>query len=213
MLGRYFGRALTIAAPPTGASVGGLLKIANEIKLDHDNVRDLYERFKVARTHDERGVIANTLIREMAVHSDAEEISVYNDYEKLGLGDEATHNREEHAEVKRLVYAADAAPIDHRDYTNIMGQAVTAFLTHAEEEENDQLIKLTQRLSHEDNNVLARAFLQARQAVPTRPHPLAPQTGGLAQKAAGVQGRLHDKIIETLGRRKFTDLKYEHPKV
>ena len=65
---------------------------------------------------------------------------------------------------------------------------------------------------------------------PTRAHPAAPQTGGLAQKAAGVQGSIHDKvclqvihinpglitapspqIIETLEGRNFVELKYDHP--
>jgi len=189
----------------------GRLNVANEIKLDHDNVRDLYERFKVATTSDEKGVIANTLIREMAIHSDAEEISVYNDFGKYGLEDDAAHNREEHAEVKRLVYAADDASVEQKDYNDVMGRAVTAFLTHAAEEEEDQLPKLTQRLSEEENHKLAEAFLKARKSVPTRPHPMAPQTGGIAQKAAGMQGMFHDKVIETLGRRKFVDLKYQHP--
>ena len=63
------------------------------------------------------------------------------------------------------------------------------------------------------SQVLARAFLAARKAVPTRPHPWAPQTGGALQKAAGMQGKFHDKIIETLGNRKFTNLKVEHPEV
>jgi hypothetical protein len=47
---------------------------------------------------------------------------------------------------------------------------------------------------------------------PPRPHPWAPQTGGLAQKAAAMQGNVHDKVVETLGQRQFVDLKYEHPK-
>ena len=42
---------------------------------------------------------------------------------------------------------------------------------------------------------------------------MAPQTGGLAQKAAGAQGMFHDKIIETLGNRKFVDLKFSHPEL
>ena len=41
---------------------------------------------------------------------------------------------------------------------------------------------------------IARAFLKARTIVPTRPHPWAPQTGGVAQKAAGLQGAFHDKV-------------------
>ena len=49
--------------------------------------------------------------------------------------------------------------------------------------------------------------------VPSRPHPWAPQSGGLAQKAAGLQGKVHDKIIETVMGRDFIapeELKYKH---
>ncbi|KAJ8083349.1 hypothetical protein PM082_009221 [Marasmius tenuissimus] len=211
----------------------GQLDIAREIKLDHDNVRDLFERFKLATSKDEKGIIANTLIREMAVHSDSEEISVYNDLGKYGLEDTASHNREEHAEVKKLVYAADDASIDQADYDQIMGRAVTAFLEHAKEEEEQQLPKLVSKLKPGESDVcavssfltrmvkanlvlfkaLAREFLKARVKVPSRPHPSAPVSGGVAQKAAGMQGKFHDKIIETLGRRKFTDVKYAHPEV
>jgi hypothetical protein len=59
----------------------------------------------------------------------------------------------------------------------------------------------------------ARAFLAARKKVPQRPHPSAPQSGGLAQKAAGMQANLHDKIVAKLTGRDFVDLKYEHPTV
>ena len=48
------------------------LDVTQEIKLDHDNVRDLFERFKSATDKDQRAMIANTLIREMAIHGDAE---------------------------------------------------------------------------------------------------------------------------------------------
>ncbi len=77
---------------------------------------------------------------------------------------------------------------------------------------------------------IARAFLKARTTVPTRPHPWAPQTGGIAQKVAGMQGAFLDKVrdalatalvvmltvlrqvVETVEGRRFVDLKYEHPK-
>jgi hypothetical protein len=49
-----------------------LLDVAHEIKLDHDNVRDLYARFTAATAVDEKAAIANTMIREMAIHADAE---------------------------------------------------------------------------------------------------------------------------------------------
>ncbi|KAI0780639.1 hypothetical protein BD413DRAFT_463165 [Trametes elegans] len=187
------------------------LDVTHEIKLDHDNVRDLFERYKAATDLKEKATIANTLIREMAVHGDAEEVSVYNDYAALGLGDTAAHNKEEHAEIKRLVYDADATRVSKAEYDDVLQRAVAAFVTHAQEEEDEQLPLIRQKLSPEENDKLARAFLKARTMVPTRPHPWAPQTGGIAQKAAGLQGALHDKVVETVEGREFVDLKYQHP--
>ncbi|KAH9842425.1 uncharacterized protein C8Q71DRAFT_202758 [Rhodofomes roseus] len=190
---------------------GQLLDVTQEIKLDHDNVRELFDRYKATSDAKKKRAIANTLIREMAIHSDAEEVSVYNDYATVGLSDVATHNKEDHAEVKKLVYAADSHGFDKPDYDDVLAKAVTAFDAHAREEETDQHPTLRQKLSAEDNNRIARAFLKARTMVPSRPHPWAPQTGGIAQKAAGAQGKLHDKVVETLTDRDFVDVKYTHP--
>ncbi len=41
---------------------------------------------------------------------------------------------------------------------------------------------------------IARTFLKARLVVPLRPHPLAPQTGGVLQKAMGMHGKIQDKV-------------------
>ncbi|KDQ57006.1 hypothetical protein JAAARDRAFT_69977 [Jaapia argillacea MUCL 33604] len=195
------------------ATTSNKLDVAHEIKLDHDNVRDLWSRFQASSDKNERAVLANTLVREMAVHGDAEEVSIYNDYSNLGLGGEVEHNKEEHAEIKKLVDRADSASINHSEYDAVVGKAVNAFLTHAGEEENDQLNKIRTKLSPEDNHKLAVQFLKARKMVPTRPHPAAPQTGGAAQKAAGAFGSLHDKVVEKVGGRDFAPLKYQHPHV
>lgn len=138
--------------------------------------------------------------------------------------------------MKKRVYDADATVVTHPDYDAIMAKAVNAFLSHAEEEENDQLPVLRSKVSAEVNDVrallhpslclvlscayspglhiqkLARDFLEARTKAPKRPHPWAPQTGGIAQKAAAAQGRVHDSVIEVLGGREYVELKYEHPK-
>jgi len=189
----------------------GKLDVCHEIKLDHDNVRDLFSRFQSASAQDERASIANTLIREMAIHSDAEEISVYNEYSKIGLGHEGEHNKEEHAQVKKLVYDADMSHTSSQGYDEILGKAFNAFITHAQEEEEEQFPKIKAALSPEDNDKMARSFLKARTMVPSRPHPVAPQTGGVAQKAVGGLGSVHDKIVEKIGGREFVDLKHTHP--
>ena len=78
---------------------------------------------------------------------------MYNDYAAVGLGDVATHNKEDHAEVKKLVYAADSHGFGKPDYDDVLARAVTAFDTHAREEETDQLPVLRQKLSPQDNDV------------------------------------------------------------
>ncbi|KAI0633374.1 hypothetical protein C8Q77DRAFT_1114600 [Trametes polyzona] len=190
-----------------------LLEVTKEIKLDHDNVRDLFDRFKAATDLKEKAALANTLVREMAIHGDAEEVSVYNDYSVLGLGDTAAHNKEEHAEIKRLVQAADKTSVDKPEFGAVIERAVTTFLTHAKEEEDDQHPLMREKLSPQDSDKLARAFLKARKMVPTRPHPAAPQTGGVAQKAAGLQGHIHDKVVETVTGRDFAPLRFSHPEI
>jgi hypothetical protein len=69
---------------------GGQLEVTKEIQIDHDNVRDLFDRcihllagirkraysdkfrYKIATALHEKKIIANTLIREMSIHGDAE---------------------------------------------------------------------------------------------------------------------------------------------
>lgn len=60
--------APTLATTRSLATASRLLDVT---KLDHDNVRDLWARYQKATHQLERRAIANTLIREMAVHSDA----------------------------------------------------------------------------------------------------------------------------------------------
>lgn len=131
------------------------LDVVHEIKVDHNNVRDLFERYKAASDLAEKTAIANTLIREMAIHGDAEEVSVYNEYSALNLGSTAVHNKEEHAEIKRLVYDADAARMNSPEYDGVLEKAVTAFLTHAKEEEDEQLPLIRSKLTPEENDVSA----------------------------------------------------------
>ncbi|KAI0723945.1 hypothetical protein C8T65DRAFT_714859 [Cerioporus squamosus] len=203
--------AFTRLALRTVSTAARNLDVTEEIKVDHVNVRNLFDRYERTSDRKLKGMIANTLVREMA-------ISVYNDYAAIGLGDAAAHNREAHREIearstqtKKLVYDADATRLTKAEYDSVLERAVTAFLTHAKEEEDEQHPLIRQKLSPEENDKIARAFLKARTMVPTRPHPWAPQTGGIAQKAAGMQGAFHDKIVETVEGREFVDLKYQHP--
>ncbi|KAL0573646.1 hypothetical protein V5O48_008318 [Marasmius crinis-equi] len=182
-----------------------VLDVAREIILDHDNVRDLFERFKVAANVEEKVIIANTLIREIAIHSDAEEMSLYDYMGNYGLGQSAAHNREEHAEVKQLVYVALDAQVDRPDFEEIITRAVTTFLQHSQEEETQQLPQLVAALTPDQNDALAREFLGARIKVPSRLHPVEPEPE--------LQESFHSKITDAMWNRQFTNVKFAHPEL
>lgn len=193
------------------ATTTSWLDVTQEIKKDHDNVRDLFDRYKAATDLHEKKLIANTLIREMSIHGDAEEVSVYNDYHGAGLEDTVRHNKEEHADVKKKIFKAEHAFASSDSYDGVLADAVEAFLAHAVEEETAQFPQLLEMWTPEQNDQIARAFLKAREAVPRRPHPLTPQTGGMLQKAMGMHGKVQDKIVEGVQGREYVDLKFKHP--
>ena len=60
---------------------------------------------------------------------------------------------EEHAEVKRQVYAADSHDFDAPDYGDVMAKAVTTFIDHALEEEEQQFSMLKAKLPPEESDV------------------------------------------------------------
>lgn len=65
-------------------------------------------------------------------------MSVYNDYDSIGLHGTAVRNRAEHAEVRKLVWKADTTSMSNPEYDSILEQAFVTFDTHAREEEDDQ---------------------------------------------------------------------------
>jgi len=126
--------------------------------------------------------------------------------------------------------------VDSPEFAPKFEKAISMFIQHSDREEDEILRDLAAKLSPEDNDRLAKDFLavrpslsssrsrldepcltprfspveQKRKVVPTRPHPAAPQSGGVLQKTLGMATKPHDKILEMLTGRSFADLKYEH---
>ena len=60
---------------------------------------------------------------------------------------------EEHEEIKRLVLDAGKTSVDKPEYATVIERAVTTFLTHAKEEEDEQHPIMRARLSPENSDV------------------------------------------------------------
>ncbi|QRV78057.1 hemerythrin-like protein [Ceratobasidium sp. AG-Ba] len=202
--------------PRTFASTTSMasLDYYNEILVDHNNVRDLHQRFTQAyKNKDEKLMndIANTIVHEAALHSDGEELSIYKVLDKHGLHDAAEKDREEHQQVKQAMSHVDSSSISSLGidgYAAAVEKACKLFLQHAEDEENVQYKQLSAKLTSEDKASLAKDFLKARAMAPSRPHPSAPQDGGVGQKLMGTMAKPVDAAVSAA--RNFVDLKYQH---
>ncbi|GAA5972836.1 hypothetical protein JCM11641_003964 [Rhodosporidiobolus odoratus] len=210
--------------------------LRSEVTLDHNNVKDLYTRYKSASSNEEKSTLVKLVrstssasldaifltfafcpfpalakvIRELATHSEAEEVSVYNVLEQKGLIKEGKELRDEHEQLEKVLYSVDWTKVDSSEFAPKFEHAIQLFIQHSDREEEEVLKQLEGKLSPEENDKLARDFLAKRHVVPTRPHPVAPQSGGLVQKVLGMATKPHDKILETLQGRSFADLKYQH---
>ncbi|CAE6433849.1 unnamed protein product [Rhizoctonia solani] len=186
----------------------------NEILVDHNNVRDLHKRFIAAyKNKDEQQMndIANTIVHEAARHSDGEELSIYKVLDAHGLHDAAEKDREEHQQVKQAMSHIDSNSVSSLgidEFANAVEKACQMFIQHAEDEENNQYKQLSAKLSTEEKAQLAKDFLKAREMAPSRPHPSAPQDGGVGQKVMGTLAKPADAAITAS--RNLVDLKYQH---
>ncbi|BGP35446.1 hypothetical protein JCM10296v2_007284 [Rhodotorula toruloides] len=191
----------------------GHLDTYSEVIVDHNNVKQLFHMYKKATSKEEKGTLVNTIIREIAVHSEAEEVSVYNDLESRGLAGESKELRDEHEQLEKVLYSVDWTKVDSSEFEPKFEHAIQLFIKHSDREEEDILKRLKEKLTPEENDKLAQDFLTKRKAVPERPHPIAPQSGGIIQKVAGALTKPHDKILETLRGQHFLSddqLAYKH---
>jgi len=186
----------------------------NEIMVDHNNMRDLHKRFVAAyKSKDEKLMndIANTIVHEAALHSDGEELSIYKVLDKHDLHDAAEQDRAEHQQVKQAMAHIDSSSISSLgidEYANAVEKACQLLFQHAEEEENTHYKQLSAKLSQSEKADLARDFLKAREMAPSRPHPSAPQGGGIGQKLMGTMAKPVDAAVSA--GRTFVDLKHQH---
>ncbi|KAF8601296.1 hypothetical protein BDV93DRAFT_608220 [Ceratobasidium sp. AG-I] len=190
------------------------LNYYDEVMVDHNNIRDLHQRFLNAhKSKDETLMtnIANTIVREAAVHSDGEELSIYKVLDQHGLNDAAENDRAAHQTLKQAFSHVDSSSIKSLgvdEYAKAVDTACNLLFQHAAEEENVHYKQLSAKLTDAEKSNLAVDFLKARMMAPSRPHPSAPQSGGVAQKLMGGMAKPHDAIVSSM--RTFVELKHQH---
>ncbi|TCD68274.1 hypothetical protein EIP91_011240 [Steccherinum ochraceum] len=196
------------------------MDITRELKIDHDNIRDLLKRYKACDDPGQRKAIANTLIREMVIHGDAQEETLKKHFASTEIeGTFATSEgkspaAQNHAQVRETLQKSELEKPTEGQFDEVFKRLATIFVEHADEREKNLFPKIRELLSPEDNNKLAREFLRARIAVAPRALPrVYDSTNCMPEPPTNLQGKtkVHlDKEIKTIGTRKFVDMKYSH---
>lgn len=170
------------------------------IRRDHRTVEQLFKRFKRAERSDDRPGqrrVVHDLVRELSVHAVLEEQFVYPTLREAGVEGAALAALEEHHLVKVTLAELEAMePRDERFAPKVRLLAVNV-RAHVAEEERDLLPRIEDALDAEQLRELGRTMERARGAVPTRPHPAAPDSppgNFVAGALAAVVDRSRDAI-------------------
>ncbi|RHZ76120.1 hypothetical protein Glove_203g52 [Diversispora epigaea] len=179
-------------------------------KEDHSIIRNLGEKFDKERNNHEKQKIANTFIREIAVHSHTEEMIIYPEFKILNNGENiADHSREEHREIKKDLSKLDGMKVSDIGYNELFKKIMKTFDKHAREEENEIFPKLANAIHESRRKELGRKFIITRPTVSTRPHPSAPDKPPM-EIAAGLATAPIDKLRDAT--RDFVEINRSYTK-
>ncbi|KAI9142058.1 HHE domain-containing protein [Paraphysoderma sedebokerense] len=176
---------------------------------DHNSFRDLFSRY---RSHtgslEERQMIVNEIIREVAIHSVAEEVILYPAFESANLDGNvvADHLRKEHQIVKEDLYKLDSMKVGDPGYDEHLQKIMNELEHHMKEEEEQDLRELRARVGEDELIRLGQKFDGTKKIVPTRPHPSAPDRPPL-ETLAGILTAPIDKMRDMA--RSFADRRVE----
>jgi len=188
------------------------------IKRDHDSFRDLNSRYHQSHSTEEKRSLLHTFIREVSLHSAAEELVVYPTLEHLSSGNRGERRapgsldverlRNQHHAVKESLYELDKVlpKVDlgdlgqKRRVEEVLARAVGVLEEHMKLEESSDVPQLVQSLDKIDLQELGEIFATAKITAPTRPHPSAPDHGGITEIVASLPAAVMDRLKD-LGRK------------
>jgi hemerythrin superfamily protein len=146
---------------------------------DHDRIKGLYRRYKdPTDTPRQRQLLALQLLREMTVHILAEETVVYPVVADEIEEHMRDHAMDEHESLKLFTSDLQGMKLEDEGYEDKMHQLMETFLEHIHEEEHRMLPALREVLDDAQLREMGKRFLEAKQHLPTRPHPADPKHPG-----------------------------------
>ena len=179
--------------PGTDASRQGHVDLEDRIATDHRRIEELLDA--VERDVGDREV-CRSLVREVSVHSAAEEQVVYPELRRMdggdGLADSAMLDHQEIGAALAVLDRDGITPEDAREAVERLGPLLRR---HIAEEERHLLVLLRRSRGGDPLEDLAERFQLAKLAAPTRPHPHGPhRQTAVAAAATSVVDEVRDAV-------------------
>jgi hypothetical protein len=149
------------------------------IRRDHQQVDQLLRAFeRVEREGDGRRKVqlVRDVIRELSVHSAAEEEFLYPALRRAGMEGYVLSALEEHHVMKLTLSELDGMSPRHPRFGAKFHVLAENFRMHVAEEERDLLPRIRRALDARQLRELGLSLARAKEVAPTRPHPAAPDT-------------------------------------
>lgn len=154
--------------PPNDEDVTSIMAI---IPNDHDRIKGLYRRYKdPTDTPHLRQQLAWQLLRELTVHTHAEEAVLYPVVAERIEAHMRDHALDEHESLALFTSDLESMKLGDEGFEDKMHQLMETFLEHIHEEEHSMLPALREALQEAELRELGGKFEAAKQHVPTRPH-------------------------------------------
>lgn len=145
--------------------------IAFLVPNDHDRIKGLYRRYKdPTDSPRQRQMLAWQLLREMTVHILAEEAVLYPVVAEQVEEHMRDHALDEHESLKLFTSDLEGMTLGE-GYDEKLHQLMETFLEHIHEEEHRMMPALREVLDDAELREMGKRFLEAKQHLPTRPHP------------------------------------------
>eukprot|EP00456_Euglypha_rotunda_P027230 TRINITY_DN21785_c0_g1_i5.p1 TRINITY_DN21785_c0_g1~~TRINITY_DN21785_c0_g1_i5.p1 ORF type:complete len:212 (-),score=11.48 TRINITY_DN21785_c0_g1_i5:132-767(-) len=156
---------------------------------DHENVKTLYKKWEGASSNLEKRKVVNEMIREVVIHSSAEERFIYPLITKAKVGGNDGNlyfqrHATDHQTVKEILYFLDNnnpnSEQEWKLYNETVKKCMTALVEHMKIEEQETFPQLRKYVS--DNDKLYDDITWAKENSPIHPHPSEPSPGSFAAR-------------------------------
>lgn len=137
------------------------MNVVDLILQDHRELERLFDELR--SQPEKRRSLVPVMATLLFAHSRAEEAEVYPAAREAGGSEDVEHSQKEHLVADQLAARLGGADPDGSEFDDLLGQLIDAVKHHLEEEEEDVLPHMGDRMSADELDRLGRAFLASRE--------------------------------------------------